>query len=611
MQPQPQEGYADLSVSIDLPSLGVQTRSLATDPKNAGGSWTTWEKFVDGALLYNVTLFVVNSDGVLVGYRDFYSGSADVKAEDSAYGGNGFYETSAVNTSAATGVAVKATFNAASPVHGAIEKLVPGVYKIYAVANYAPITADNSNLFAEGETAVTYAGLGNVAEDDGNNNGLGGSFADIVSTIKTNFNTTAGLSGFTQDEGSNGEAFLTYKLNSGTDRVCKQLPQPLVMVRNVTLVAGENKVTGLLSRTFARVRIEVKNNDTSSMIGVSGLSFQDNYASRNAYLFNDVAAGEGVNLYDDFALYESTKGAIVVTSADAIIPASSTMKRLPAGVSNTVLDCYILEGMISATYAFQFTATHWTSGTTGNATANYRITSFYASEGSSGYGLLDFMVYLRDSATANNATGSNYLLESTTTGQYAQTGTMTVTTPGEISEGTVLDPKYVWEIVLTSDPTYNSQVGVAPGNIHCVGSGLYLQPYDGSEDMTPKLADTPGELIFKINFNTMVENGTIFCLYNGTYYYLYSNNHKLTWVACGSTVTSITTSSPSSYQYLSFETIPGENGKQTDVTIQKSVTSSTTTETPTNEIARNDFFYGIVPVSISSSSASSTTTTTE
>ena len=606
-----ENGYANLTISMNVPSLKVESRTLASDPKNQGGSWTNWEKFVDGALLYRVTLFVIDSNNKLVAYRNFHSGSGDIKPETDAMGGNGFYETSAVNTSATTGVAVKATFNSANPMHGKIEKLQPGDYQIIAVANYAPITASDSGLFPEGETVTTYSGLGNVAEDDGNNNGLGGDFTNIVNTIISSFNPSSGLPDFSQT-GTNGSSFFTYKLNSGTDRVCKQLPQPLVMIRKVTLQTDKkNEVRGLLSRTFARVRLEVKNNDKSTLIGVSNLSFQNNYASQNAYLFNDVAAGDN-NLYNHFSLYgtvtddgtvtDGTAGTLVVTSPDAITPASTDMKRLPAGVTNTMLDCYILEGKISAEFAFSFTATYWANAQGGTATANYRITSFYGGSGNDSYGLLEFFVYIRDSSGSS----SNYILTSNTENIFSQEGTVTATTPGSVDLGeTVLDPKYIWEISLNVEPTESNERGVATGYLQCIGSGLYLQAYDGSGDMTPKLGDEKSEVIFKINFRNQVENGTIYCIHDGKYYYLDSDSsHNLKWVEYGELSGGITTSTPSSYEYLAFETIPGNKGTQKDVEIKKAITNSSGTGTGTNEIVRNDFFYGIIPISISSTSVS-------
>ena len=61
-------GLASLTIDMSLP-IEVQTKSISADPLNSGGTWTEWEKFVDGSLLYNLTLLVVDSDNRLVGYR--------------------------------------------------------------------------------------------------------------------------------------------------------------------------------------------------------------------------------------------------------------------------------------------------------------------------------------------------------------------------------------------------------------------------------------------------------------------------------------------------------------------------------------------------------------
>lgn len=658
--------YADLEISMNAPALQVESRTLASDPKNQGGSWTNWEKFVDGALLYRVTIFVIDNNDKLVAYRNFFTGSDDIgkngetnNGQEWIFGDNGFYEytddnlwSGTVNTTATTGIAVKATFSSDNPMHGSIEKLQPGIYKIIAVANYAPITDNDTGLFAESETVETYNGLGSVAEDDENNNGLGGDFTTLVNALTINNTIDGNFTGKDNIFENDGGVF-SYQLNSGTDRICKLLPQPLVMIRKVTLESGQNKVSGLLSRTFARVRLEVKNNDTSTLIGVSGLSFQNNYASQNAYLFNDVAAGTS-NLYDHFSLYGTevqnedkettsvtggTAGNIKVSSTDAITPASTDMKRLPAGVSNTMLDCYILEGKISAKFAFSFTASYWANAEGGAATENYRITSFYHNittnnegETEENYGLLEFFVYIRDAATSGNnhgntSSGSDYILTSNTENDFSQSGTVSATTPGDVTDGTVLDPKYIWEITLKETATENNQIGVASGYLQSIGSGLYLQAYDGSTDMTPKLGDEKSEVIFKINFSSQVENGTIFSYYNEKYYYLDSNdNHVLTWVEYSGT--EITTDAASgnsnqgsgnnnnnnsggapAYEYLAFETIPGNKGTKKDVIIQKAIGSNSTSTVTTNEIVRNDFFYGIIPISISSTSANTSTST--
>lgn len=584
---------ASLTISVDVPTFSATTRTaIATDPENSGNSWTNWDKFVDGALLYRVTIFVIDSNNKLAAWRNIYSGG-DIKAATDPYGANGFWEDSAVNINATTGVAVKATFNASSPLHED-EQLQAGDYKVVAVANYAPI-ATTDQIFTEKETAQAYAGLG-VAAEDGTSvkNGDGGDFTTLVNTI-----ITEGV-GF-DFSGTNGQALFNYTLNSGDDRVCKLMPQPLVMVRDVTLENGKTtERDGQLSRTFARVRLTAKNIDTSNMVGISNLAFNGAYASKQAYLFNDKSTNAAKLSEDhkDFALYSTTANTLNVSSEDAIIPFSSTMRRLSPNASYNIFDCYILEGQIEADYAFSFTASYWTSASTGGATANYRIENWVAS--GSSYGLLEFMVFVR-----KDTNNSNYLMEAvptTTTDADNNTiitgGTMQVSTSA-VSNATdeattALDPKYVWEIQTDNYSTSN-KVGLAYGNFYSIGYGLYLQAYDGTST-TPQLAysKSPTDLIFRINFSGQDEKGTILCVYNNTYWYI---NQSGEWtdskVSSSNNVSQVT-----SYQLLTFETITGASGSQTDKTITQPIVMSSSGSTGTNAIARNDFFWGTIPIKV-------------
>lgn len=645
--------YANLTISMNVPSLNVMSsRSLKSDPKNEGNTWTNWEKFVDGALLYRVTLFVIDKEdnNKLVAYRNFYSGSPDIKAD------NGFYETSAVNTEAHTGVAVKATFSHQNPMHGSIEKLKPGTYKLIAVANYAPIDATNdASLFSADETPTAYAGLGSVAEDGTaetnitNNNGVGGNFTDMVKALTVDKTTNTEFEGV---ENVLSENLFKYQLNSGEDRVCKQLPQPLVMIRDVTLKSGKNEVAGQLSRTFARVRVEVKNNDKVQYLGVYGFSFNNNYASRRTYLFNDIHEdAASINTgYTNFALYEDTQGTIDVTSEDAVesfraVNISET-KRMPPNTIFPMFDCYILEGKIANKFAFKFIASYWSEGDGGDATPELHITKFYqseypedydAGEGRLPYGLLEYNVFIRcETAVKTNAQteSSSEILMKSSSSSYASEGTVTVDNP--VGEGNVIelgtthiDPLYIWTIQLNTteedfkngtDLTYGNGVtssgnnnrpgqggnsgggvGFESGSLQNLGSGLYLQAYDGGTDMTPQLGEYPDNtLIFKINLKDMYEVGTIFCYVNGTYYYLKydSTQGKVLWTEFSGTVTE----DSGEYRYFTWETIGGTAGERKNIDIEKTI-DNTSAETATNEIVRNDFFYGIVPISYSSSTA--------
>ena len=358
---------ASLTLEMGLPMDVQVTKSIANDPRNAQNTWSEWDKFVDGLLIYNVTLFVVDSENKLVGYRQISANSSDVNST------NGFYDGNVVNLGATSGNAVKITFPQSDPLHGNVELLKAGDYTLIAVANHAPVTSGTNN----------YAGLGKQAEDGSAQYNGSGDFSQLVNDVISSFSTASGLPEFTPD---NYRSFFSYKLNAGDDRVCGQNPQPLVMIRKVTLNEGNNLVQGELSRTFARIRLDVNNRSDNTILDISSLAFKGSYASKNAYLFNDVQAGSA-NFFGNFSLYEgnasasdNTKGDLVVTSSDAIVPASSAERRILAGGTDPIFDAYILEGKVeaSADFTFTFNARYAAKMEDGDATHNAMIAYFFS-----------------------------------------------------------------------------------------------------------------------------------------------------------------------------------------------------------------------------------------
>ena len=74
MNEEVEEGYANLEILMNTSDLNVSSRVVGPleNPTN-NSSWTNWEKFCDGSLLYHVTLFLVKNgtengiaDGTLV-----------------------------------------------------------------------------------------------------------------------------------------------------------------------------------------------------------------------------------------------------------------------------------------------------------------------------------------------------------------------------------------------------------------------------------------------------------------------------------------------------------------------------------------------------------------
>lgn len=620
---------ASLTISMDVPTFSATTRTaIATDPENTSGEWTNWDKFVDGALLYRVTIFVIDSNNKLAAWRNIYANSSDVNET------NGFYANDAVQAvDTATGIAVKATFDSANPLHTG-EQLQAGNYKVIAVANYAPIT--------EGDN--TYAGLG-VAAEDGTSvaNGDGGDFTtDDDFTALVNRIISKGV-GFNFNTENDGKALFNYTLNSGDDRVCKLMPQPLVMVRDVTLENGKKtERNGQLSRTFARIRLDVQNKQTSvNSVNIRDLQF-GTYASQKAYLFNDKSEGAGTidPKYIDFAYYDNGgAGVIEVTSEDAIIPYEDKTHLLPVGATLPLFDCYILEGKISGT-AYSLVASYYSSTGTADATmSDVKIGGWeeFTNEHNETIGsILDYYVYIRGIATSSvtqGGGGGNNNSSAYTGSTIAQRNLLTVATDGTgevkinhdagAQEGgsTVLNASSIWKLISNEDK-YNkatnivinggTQYGWIYGYMQSLGNGMYLQAYDGGDDMVPKLGYNKSELIFAINFTGEDERGTIFCKVNDQYYYLPSysstseaNNATIKWTATNIDPTTIVSKNiTSGYCNLTFETITGTTGsKEHPTTISNKIEmGEKASGTEENAIVRNDFFWGTIPIQLGGSS---------
>ena len=586
---------ASLTIEMGLP-LDVQvTKSIANDPRNAQNTWSDWDKFVDGELLYNVTLFVVDSDNNLVGYRQISENSSDVNSI------NGFYNSNSVVETAVTGNAVKITFPQSNPLHGNVELLNAGNYTLIAVANYEPVTVGSKS----------YAGLGKQAEDGNGEYNGSADFTQLVQGIISSFSNVSGVSEFTPE---NYQSFFSYKLSAGNDRVCALNPQPLVMIRKVTLSEGNNTVQGEFSRTFARIRLEVNNRSENTILDVSSLAFKGSYASKNAYLFNDVNAGNA-NFFGNFSLYEgnanssdNTKGDLVVSSSDAIVSASSTETRILAGGTDPIFDAYILEGKVaaSADFTFTFNACYAAKMEDGDATHNAMIASFFSdnkyngsssggnnnwwpSYSSTYYGIIDpaFYIFIR----SKNSNVSTCLMADVQT----MTAAVENANAGNEQNNTFkMAPEFIWEIEIpdgkSSVTKISTYVEYAPGYLKSLSSNLYLQPYDGRSSKVPVLGSNPGDVIFKMDFGSEDEHGTVFCMYNNKYYYL--NGGTCEWTG--------PVNNMNDYKMQTFETIVAEpvSPKEKVITSHIQVNGSSGASVRKDEITRNDFYRGVIPVNI-------------
>lgn len=154
--------------------------------------------------------------------------------------------------------------------------------------------------------------------------------------------TAAGVSlkGYLSDLPDNQSPQSVTLSTGSTNYICdKAKVYPLTLQKEIHLNPGANTVSGELVRTFARVRINVRNQSTSNDLQLTSLTFPA-MAQASANIFAPAA---------------STNYAPVSTSAYAITPFEANMNLAKVTDGNvteeTIFDAYILEGT-GGTYSF-------------------------------------------------------------------------------------------------------------------------------------------------------------------------------------------------------------------------------------------------------------------
>lgn len=147
------------------------------------------------------------------------------------------------------------------------------------------------------------------------------------------------LEGFKNGTKSYSE-LMSYKLSAGEDGLMdSETVQPLTLIKEINLHPGQNQLSGEMLRTYSRIRIEVRNQSDIKDLLVNGISFSDNFAQKEAYLW----PGQGY--------LPNSRVAIDVDSDDALTPftQSVTISKMTASGGTTtvnsavVFDAYILE----------------------------------------------------------------------------------------------------------------------------------------------------------------------------------------------------------------------------------------------------------------------------
>ena len=121
--------------------------------------------------------------------------------------------------------------------------------------------------------------------------------------------------------------------SSASSALCpKSTPYPLTLKKEIALQPGMNTVSGELVRTYARVRINIRNQSKANL-QITKLSFADNFTQSSAPLFEEGGTANAKPL---------------VTSSDAVTPFVQNMTISGIGEDNsikesTIFDAYMLE----------------------------------------------------------------------------------------------------------------------------------------------------------------------------------------------------------------------------------------------------------------------------
>lgn len=207
---------------------------------------------------------------------------------------------------------------------------------------------------------------------------------------------------------------------SGSNICDKRTPYPLTFTKEINLTPGTNVVSGELLRTYARIRINVRNQSSLNDLYITELGFPERFTQRSADIFTEGGTADA---------------SPAVTSEEAVTPFAEG-KPIPGidasgNVSETtIFDTYLLES----------------NG------GNYNYTLGLKYEGGT-----EEIYTVSSSAirSANNIEdGAMYVIYNTNAQRYLYADGATVKSGGSYLSGGELNHNYVWKFNRTSSDRY-------------------------------------------------------------------------------------------------------------------------------------------------------------
>ena len=210
--------------------------------------------------------------------------------------------------------------------------------------------------------------------------------------------------------------------SSSTSALCpKATPYPLTLKKEIALQPGTNFVSGELVRTYARVRINIRNQSKADL-QITKLSFADRFTQRTAPLF---AEGGTANATPS------------VTSGDAVTPFVQNMMVPGIGEGNSVTESTIFDAYMLESNGGQYQYTLGLKYDGGVSETVYEMESNYISNPSS---VVDGGLYV-----IYNTNARKYLYDN---GSNNLSSTSSQTTGGELNHNCV------WRFIKVSGNNY-------------------------------------------------------------------------------------------------------------------------------------------------------------
>lgn len=147
------------------------------------------------------------------------------------------------------------------------------------------------------------------------------------------------LEGFKNGDKSYSE-LIAYKLQAGNDGLMgSETIQPLTLIKEINLHPGQNQISGEMLRTYSRIRIEVRNQSDIKDLVVNGISFSDNFAQNEAFIW----PGQGYLPGSRVAIDVASDNALTPFTQSVTIPKMTASGGTTTVNSAVVFDAYILE----------------------------------------------------------------------------------------------------------------------------------------------------------------------------------------------------------------------------------------------------------------------------